>query len=332
MLGTLALVGWFLTRHRALPPSCLLLAWGNLRTYRLANASRPSSRRWSGAPPTSSSFPRCLRRLESHPFNAPLLNGLVKSLETDGHPSSHQIRRLAKLLHLLDYRKNQLFMPVAVLWLWTTQIAVRIDACAAGRGRESSIGSRPSASSRPSARWRRTPPKTRSTRSRKSPRARPGGGRGDRPPFDRTARLRRQRRCARRLDPRLDGQRIEHVRQKHAAANGRGQRRAGACRAPVRAARLRLTPLAIGATLRIQDSLQAGRSRFYAEITRVRQLVDLSRGPLPLLFLFDELFNGTNSHDRCVGAESVVQGLIGRRCNRNGHDPRPRPHAFRGRD
>ena len=63
-------------------------------------------------------------------------------------------------------------------------------------------------------------------------------------------------------------------------------------------------------TLRIQDSLQAGRSRFYAEITRVRQMVDLARGPLPLLFLFDELFNGTNSHDRCVGAEGVVRGLI----------------------
>ena len=80
--------------------------------------------------------------------------------------------------------------------------------------------------------------------------------------------------------------------------------------APVRAERLTLTPLAVGATLRIQDSLQAGKSRFYAEITRVRMLVDRSRGPLPLLFLFDELFHGTNSHDRCVGAESVVRGLM----------------------
>ena len=68
--------------------------------------------------------------------------------------------------------------------------------------------------------------------------------------------------------------------------------------APVRAGRLRLSPLTIGATLRIQDSLQAGRSRFYAEITRVRQIVGLSTGPVPLLFLFDELFHGTNSHDR----------------------------------
>ena len=80
--------------------------------------------------------------------------------------------------------------------------------------------------------------------------------------------------------------------------------------APVRAHRLRLSPLIIGATLRIQDSLQEGRSRFYAEITRVRQIVGLSRGPVPLLFLFDELFHGTNSHDRTVGAEAVIRGLI----------------------
>src|SRR5262249_22562289 len=44
--------------------------------------------------------------------------------------------------------------------------------------------------------------------------------------------------------------------------------------APVRARRLRLTPLAVGATLRIQDSLQEGRSRFFAEVLRVRQVVE----------------------------------------------------------
>ena len=49
--------------------------------------------------------------------------------------------------------------------------------------------------------------------------------------------------------------------------------------APVRAQSLRLSPLAIGATLRIQDSLQEGRSRFYAEITRIREIADLARGP-----------------------------------------------------
>jgi len=82
--------------------------------------------------------------------------------------------------------------------------------------------------------------------------------------------------------------------------------------APVRANCLRLTPLAIGATLRIQDSLQAGTSRFYAEVTRLRTIVDLAQGTLPPLFLLDEMLNGTNSRDRRIGAEALVRGLVGR--------------------
>jgi hypothetical protein len=82
--------------------------------------------------------------------------------------------------------------------------------------------------------------------------------------------------------------------------------------APVRAASLRLSPLALGATLRIQDSLQEGRSRFYAEITRIRTLADIAAGPVPLLFLLDELFHGTNSHDRLQGASGVLRSLLDR--------------------
>jgi DNA mismatch repair ATPase MutS len=80
--------------------------------------------------------------------------------------------------------------------------------------------------------------------------------------------------------------------------------------APVRATALRITPLAIGATLRIQDSLQEGRSRFYAEITRLRDISNKARGSVPLLFLLDELFHGTNSHDRLAGASGVLRGLV----------------------
>jgi hypothetical protein len=83
--------------------------------------------------------------------------------------------------------------------------------------------------------------------------------------------------------------------------------------APVRATSLRISPLALGATLRIQDSLQEGRSRFYAEITRIRKLADIAAGPVPLLFLLDEIFHGTNSHDRLQGAAGVLQGLLDRR-------------------
>jgi DNA mismatch repair ATPase MutS len=82
--------------------------------------------------------------------------------------------------------------------------------------------------------------------------------------------------------------------------------------APVRAATLTMTPLALGATLHVHDSLQAGRSRFYAEISRIRNIADLAdRQPVPL-FLLDELFQGTNSHDRKIGAEALLLNLIDR--------------------
>jgi hypothetical protein len=80
--------------------------------------------------------------------------------------------------------------------------------------------------------------------------------------------------------------------------------------APVRAARLKISPLTLGASIRVQDSLQDGRSRFYAEITRLREIVALTNGPCPVLFLLDELLSGTNSHDRQIGASGIVQALI----------------------
>jgi hypothetical protein len=82
--------------------------------------------------------------------------------------------------------------------------------------------------------------------------------------------------------------------------------------APVRARTFRLTPLQVGASIRINDSLQDGSSRFYAEITRLRKLFDLAGGGLPVLFLLDELLQGTNSHDRLVGAEGVISALLNR--------------------
>ena len=80
--------------------------------------------------------------------------------------------------------------------------------------------------------------------------------------------------------------------------------------APVCATRLTLTPLQVGASIRINDSLHEGSSRFYAEITRLRQLFEPAA--LPLLFLLDELLQGTNSTDRRIGAQGVVKALVGR--------------------
>jgi DNA mismatch repair ATPase MutS len=82
--------------------------------------------------------------------------------------------------------------------------------------------------------------------------------------------------------------------------------------APVRAERLRVSPLALGAVLRVQDSLRDGASRFYAELLALRRVAELCRGSAPVLFLLDEILSGTNSHDRRIGAEVLLRGLLAR--------------------
>jgi MutS domain V len=82
------------------------------------------------------------------------------------------------------------------------------------------------------------------------------------------------------------------------------------CGAPVRARRLRLSRLSVAASVCVLDSLQGGISRFYAEIARLKLIVDLTRGPSPVLFLLDELLQGTNSHDRRIGAEAIARSLF----------------------
>ena len=82
--------------------------------------------------------------------------------------------------------------------------------------------------------------------------------------------------------------------------------------APVRARRFRLTHLRLGASIRTLDSLHEGTSRFYAEISRLGQIVKLAGQGTPLVFLLDEILAGTNSHDRQIGAGGVARALIER--------------------
>lgn len=81
----------------------------------------------------------------------------------------------------------------------------------------------------------------------------------------------------------------------------------------VRARRFRISRFTIGASIRINDSLQQGSSRFYAELLRIRQIVTLAETRPPLLFFLDEIFGGTNSHDRGIGAGGVVRALLRQR-------------------
>jgi hypothetical protein len=252
-----------------------------------------------------------LGRLERAEFKSARLKQLQEALLTGGLAPSRRIAQLGKLVDWLNARRNQFFAPVALLLLWSTQLAFAIDRwrAAAGRG---------------IARWLETVGAFEALSSLAAyayehpadafPEIVPGEALFD--GADLGHPLIPAERCVRN-DLCLGGAlRVLIVSGSNMSGKSTLLRTVGInavlalAGAPVRAERLRLSPLVIGATLRIQDSLQAGRSRFYAEITRVRQLVDLARGAPPLLFLLDEMLQGTNSHDRRLGAEAIVRGLV----------------------
>jgi hypothetical protein len=81
--------------------------------------------------------------------------------------------------------------------------------------------------------------------------------------------------------------------------------------APVRAESMRISPVAVCASLSVVDSLLAGKSKFLAEVERLRQTIEASQ-TFPVLFLIDEIFSGTNSRDRRAASEAVVRILVSR--------------------
>jgi DNA mismatch repair ATPase MutS len=81
--------------------------------------------------------------------------------------------------------------------------------------------------------------------------------------------------------------------------------------APVRADSLRLSTFDVFASLSIVDSILEGKSKFLAEVERVRQMLDRAH-EAPVLFLIDEILSGTNSRDRRIASEAVVRALVTR--------------------
>jgi hypothetical protein len=312
VLGTLAVIGWLVWGIGLLPLLIVVvidISLMRVLSRRVKSVLSAVDRRTHDLV----LLRELLRRIETEPTESPLLERLEQMLRTDGLPASNQINRLARLLHLLDCQRNQLFAPLAFLWLWKIQIALRIDAWRARSGRAipewlAAVGEFEALCSLASY----------AAENPEDPFAVVTNGATCFVAESLGHPLIPRRDCVCNDVCLSDGVRVYIVSGSNMSGKSTLLRTVGInavlalAGAPVRARSLQLSPTAVGATLRIQDSLQAGRSRFYAEITRVRQLVDLAGGRLPLLYLFDELFHGTNSHDRSVGAESVLRGLIDR--------------------
>jgi MutS-like protein len=252
-----------------------------------------------------------LGRLERGGFAASRLTALHAALRKADLPASVAIRRLHHLVELHDWQHNQFFAPLAAVLLWGTHLAWAIEGWRRVHGSRvrawlHTVGEFEALSSLASYRYEHP--------ADMWPEIVAGSAR-----FEANALGHPLIPAARSVPNDVclsDDIRLLVVSGSNMSGKSTLLRTIGVnavmaqAGAPVRAAELRLTLLAVGATLRIQDSLHEGRSRFYAEITRIRQITDMAAGPIPVLFLLDELFQGTNSHDRLIGAAGLLRRLL----------------------
>jgi hypothetical protein len=257
---------------------------------------------------------QALLQIEQEPVASALLAQRRRALESRDVPASVAIRRLHRLSEMHDWQHNLMFGIVAPLLLWSTQIALAIEAWRREFGAHvptwiETLGEYEALNSLAAYAYEH-PADPFPTFIDEGPATFDGVGLGH--PLVPAAHMVPN-------DVQLaGGLQLLIVSGSNMSGKSTLLRTVGInavlalAGAPVRAERLALTSLRIGATLRIQDSLQAGRSRFFAEISRVRHIVDLANGPSALLFLLDELLQGTNSHDRAIGAAAVVRTLITR--------------------
>ena len=82
---------------------------------------------------------------------------------------------------------------------------------------------------------------------------------------------------------------------------------------PVSAEALAVAPVRLHALLNVADSVQDGISYFYAEVRRMRQLLDAVEADddRPVFFLIDEILRGTNNRERLEGSRAIIETLAG---------------------
>jgi hypothetical protein len=85
---------------------------------------------------------------------------------------------------------------------------------------------------------------------------------------------------------------------------------------PVNASLFQTTLYRIFTCISINDSVTGGYSYFYAEVKRLRKLITEveSDNSMPMFFLIDEIFKGTNNRERRIGSESYISSLVGQKC------------------
>ncbi len=273
-----------------------------------------------------------LEVIEREPFESTRLVELAKRLRSgDGTTASRSARQLQRLVDLLDSMYNAVFVPFGLLLLWTPQLAYAIDSWRRRHGRQvavwlgalAEVEALTSLASHAFEHPGHVFPELLEPAGNQRPLL---AGRELGHPLlagvdcvanDVVLGVHREGTTAAPTEP-LSPVQCLIVSGSNMSGKSTLLRTVGTnvvlaqAGAPVRARSLILVPLAVGSSIQLRDSLAEGQSRFYAEITKLKSVLDLTDRETPVLFLLDEILHGTNSHDRRVGAEALIRGLLDR--------------------
>jgi hypothetical protein len=251
-----------------------------------------------------------LAAIETQQFQSPRLAALRAAINVQDATASHRIHRLHRWMELLDSRDNAFVRVFGPLLLWTTQMAMGVETWRAENGPQvagwlSAVSEIEALSSLANYAWEH--PADPFPEFAEHEPAFDGIGMGHP--------LLAEDKCVLNSVALHAPLRLLIVSGSNMSGKSTLLRTAGVnavlamVGAPVRAERLTLSRLSLGASIRTVDSLEEGHSRFMAEILRLKQVLEL---PPPALFLLDELLHGTNSHDRALGSEGLVRALLAR--------------------
>jgi hypothetical protein len=253
-----------------------------------------------------------LGALEQQEFNSPLLRRLHALIKVDGQPASLRILKLRRLTDMLESRENPIVRALGPVVLWTTQVGMAVESWRAENGPQvagwlDAVSQIEALSALANYAWEHPEDPFPEFADH-----------ANEPQFEAAELghpLLAAERCVRNSVALAPPVRLLIVSGSNMSGKSTLLRAIGVntvlalAGGPVRAKRLKVSHLSLGASIRTMDSLEDGQSRFMAEILRLKQVLEL---PRPTLFLLDELLGGTNSHDRAVGSEGLVRALLDR--------------------
>lgn len=260
-------------------------------------------------------YPELLHVVTGAAFDAPLLQRVRQRLEQQGEPADRQLHRLRRLMHLADVRLSTIHFPLYLVSMWDVHVLASLEKWQYASGRRvrdwlAAIGELEALSSLAALAH-------------------------DHPEW---------------TYPEIGGPAVieaealghpllsDDVRVTNDVAVGppgtfllvTGSNMSGKSTllrslginvvlaqagAPCCARRLRMPPLEVHTSIRVQDSLARGVSYFMAELERLKQVVDAAErtraaGQATLLFLLDEILHGTNTAERRIAARRIIRHLV----------------------